>query len=244
MRHPVEQSECPLNIHIFQHEPHEGPGSILNWAASQGHRISTTHFHQGDRLPNLSDLDGLIVMGGSMNVYETAAYPWLLDEKSFIASAIAAGKPVLGICLGAQLLAVVLGAVVEPNRHKEIGWFPIYKTGAADALGLFDIFPSEMDAFHWHGDMFHLPSGATHLARSTACENQAFLYGDRVVGFQFHLEMTPTGAEQMIQSGLSDPGPFIQSAEAILAEPARFNRMNDLLHRWLSVFFTGTSPGL
>ena len=110
---------------------------------SQGHCISTTHFHQGDRLPNLSGMDGLIVMGGSMNVYEAATYPWLADEKSFIASAIAAGRPVLGICLGAQLLAVALGATVLPNRHKVIGGFPIYKTGAAERLDLFDLIPSE-----------------------------------------------------------------------------------------------------
>lgn len=230
-----------LNIHIFQHEPHEGPGSILDWAASQGHRISITHVHQGDPLPRIEEMDGLIVMGGSMNVYESAAYPWLLGETSFIASAIAAGKAVLGICLGAQLLAVALGATVEPNRHKEIGWLPIYKTGAANGLRLFDNLPSEMDAFHWHGDMFHLPSGATHIASSAGCENQAFLYGDRAVGFQFHLEMTQPGAEQMIQSGLPDAGPFIQSAEAILAEPTRFNRMNDILHGWLCDFFDGTS---
>ena len=180
-------------------------------------------------------------MGGSMNVHETALYPWLADETAFIASAVAAGNPVLGICLGAQLLAVALGAKVEPNRHKEIGWFPIYKTGAADGFDLFDVFPSEIDAFHWHGDMFHLPLGATQVASSAACENQAFVYGDRAVGFQFHLEMTRAGASQMIQSGLSDAAPFIQSAEAILSEPARFKRMNDILHRWLSVFFDGTS---
>jgi len=230
-----------LNVHIFQHEPHEGPGSILDWAALEGHRILTTHLDSGDPLPNLSDIDGLIVMGGSMNVYETARYPWLSDETAFIASTVAAGKPVLGICLGAQLLAVALGAKVEPNCHQEIGWFSIYKTDAADGLSLFDIFPTEMDAFHWHGDMFHLPPGATHVARSAGCEHQAFIYGERAVGFQFHLEMTRTDAEQMVQSGLPEGGPFIQSAEAILAEPARFGQMNDLFHRWLSVFFAGTS---
>ena len=181
-------------------------------------------------------------MGGSMNVYETVRYPWILDETAFIASAVVAGKPVLGICLGAQLLAVALGAKVEPNRHKETGWFPIYKTDAAAGLSLFDIFPAEMDAFHWHGDMFHIPPGATHVARSAGCENQAFVYGKRAVGFQFHLEMTRTDAEGMIKSGLPEGGPFIQSTEVILSDPTRFNRMNDILHRWLTVFFDETSP--
>lgn len=222
-----------MNLHILQHEPHEGPGAIASWAAMRGHHLSFTALAQDASPPSLPNVDLLVIMGGAMNVDEETRYPWLATEKQWIASAIAANKVVLGVCLGAQLIARALGARVERNAHLEIGWFPVQKT--KDAPALFDAWPDAFDAFHWHGDMFHLPADAIRVAQSAACENQAFVYRDRVIGLQFHLEMTHEGARQLIQAdaGARPVGPFIQSADAMLADPARFARLHQTLYRWL-----------
>ena len=136
----------------------------------------------------------MIVMGGPMNIYEEKKYPWLLREKCFIEDATKTGKVVIGICLGAQIIADVLGANVYAGEHKEIGWFPIFRTKEAGESIVFRDFPSELEVFHWHGDSFDLPSGCIRLAESAACPNQAFIYDERVVGLQFHLEVTRQGA--------------------------------------------------
>ncbi len=133
-----------------------------------------------------------------MNVYEEAEYPWLAAEKAFIAAAIGAGKPVLGICLGAQLIAAVLGGTVSKGPQPEIGWYPVELTPAGRELPLFAGFPDRFTALHWHGDTFSIPPGATHVASSAACANQAFAYdGGRVVGLQFHLEETRESLAQL-----------------------------------------------
>ncbi len=179
-----------MKIHYFQHVPFEGLGCIEQWATAGGHDLSVTRFHLDEAVPALDEIDWLIVMGGPMNIYEEAEYPWLAREKQFIGQAIQSGKVVLGICLGAQLIADVLGGRVTSNAHKEIGWFPIELTAEATASPLFDFLPPGLAAFHWHGDTFALPQGAVRIARSEACENQAFLHGKSVVGLQFHLEFT------------------------------------------------------
>lgn len=225
-----------MNLHYFQHVPFEGLGSIESWALSGGHRVSSTRFHSRDPLPALHDLDWLIVMGGPMSVHDESELPWLVEEKRFIEQAIKAGKTVLGICLGAQLIATVLGAKVYRNRQKEIGWFPIQRTAGAAGAAIATILPVQVEVFHWHGETFDLPAGAVHLARSEACENQAFAYGDRVLALQFHLETTPQSAAALIEHCGDElvPSPFIQTADTMLAQPDRFEFINECMNRLLS----------
>jgi GMP synthase (glutamine-hydrolysing) len=225
-----------MNIHYFQHVPFEDLGSIKAWATHCGHRITATRFFAGDSLPSLEQIDWLIVLGGPMNVYEQDQFPWLTREKRFIEKAIQASKVVLGICLGAQLVADVLGARVYRNPAKEIGWFLIEKTEAAASSALFAAIPAKIEAFHWHGDTFELPAGAIHIARSEACENQAFVYAERVIGLQLHLEMTRQGAERLITHGAQEivAGPFIQTAERMLSDASRFQKINEALDSLLT----------
>ena len=217
-----------MHIHYLQHVPFEGPGNILDWVQRGGHTLGATRFYCGDPLPAVETLDLLVVMGGPMNIYEEANYPWLVDEKRFIEQAIAAGRRVLGVCLGAQLVADVLGAKVYANTDREIGWFPVEATQAASEPGLFAAFPRQIDVFHWHGDTFDIPPGAVHVARSAGCANQAFVYDERIVGLQFHLETTPANAQQIIAHCADKivKGRFIQSPQEILANPHQFKAIN------------------
>lgn len=172
-----------------------------------------------------------------MSIDEEDKHPWLTGEKRYIEEAITAGKVVLGICLGAQLLADVLGARVYANRHKEIGWFPIHKTDESDDLPVFRDFPAELDALHWHGDTFGLPVGAVRAFRSAACQNQAFVYHTRNIALQFHLEMTKQSTARLIENCAHElvDGPYIQTTDEMLADEARFETSNramyDLLDR-------------
>ncbi|HEY1067421.1 MAG TPA: type 1 glutamine amidotransferase [Pirellulales bacterium] len=218
-----------MRIHYFQHVAFEGLGCIESWAKEHGHALTATHFYAGQTPPaSVDEIDWLIVMGGPMNIYEHDQYPWLAPEKTFIRQAIDAQKRVLGICLGAQLVADLLGSKVVRNAQKEIGWFPIETTSAARDSKLFAEWPAAFPVFHWHGETFGLPPGATHIARSVACEQQAFLYGDRVVGLQFHLESTPESVQPIIEN-LGDElvsAPYIQTAEAMLANAEGFRSVN------------------
>lgn len=218
-----------MNVHYLQHVPFEGLGSIEDWVRRRGHSLGATHFYRGDSPPGVHAVDLLVVMGGPMNIYEEADYPWLAQEKRFIERAIDAGRRVLGICLGAQLVADVLGAKVCRNADKEIGWHPVEKT--EPALELFSAFPQRTEVFHWHGDTFDIPAGAKHAARSAGCANQAFVYDERVVGLQFHLEMTPSGARQIIAHSASDlvEGRYIQTPREMLADTSRFDAVNHLM---------------
>ncbi|MDP3616379.1 MAG: type 1 glutamine amidotransferase [Rhodoferax sp.] len=224
-----------MNLHYLQHVPFEGPGSIEDWVQRRGHTLSATRLYLDAPLPAVDTLDLLLVMGGSMNIYEEANYPWLTAEKRFIEQAIAAGRRVLGVCLGAQLIADVLGAKVYANTDKEIGWFPVEATQAVSGNGLFAALPRRIEAFHWHGDTFDIPAGAVHAARSTGCANQAFVYDERVVGLQFHLEMTLANAQQLIAHCADDivEGRYIQTPQAMLADARRFDNINCAMHQLL-----------
>jgi len=208
-----------MRIQVLQHVPFEGPAGIADWAATRGHALALTHLYRGDPLPELSGFDRLVVMGGPMGIYDEAHYPWLAPEKGLLRAAIAAGKTIVGICLGAQLLADVLGARVYRNPHKEIGWLPIELTPEGRADPLFAPLAPGLTVYQWHGDTFPLPPGAVHLARSAACEHQAFLSADRLLGLQFHLEATPESLAALVSNCADEivPGPFVQDAATMLA---------------------------
>lgn len=233
-----------MRIHWLQHVPFEGLGVIEHWAQTNHHTISATRFHQQDRLPPVDAFNWLIVMGGPMGVYDTNTYPWLDDETRLIEQAIAGGKSVLGICLGAQLIAAALGARVFPNNQKEIGWFPVTLTPEGRRSPFFPGGPRELTVFHWHGDTFALPAGATRLAGSAACANQAFLHGNCVLALQFHLEVTPEGVRRLIDNCGDElvDGPTIQGRERLLAGSQQAAEMHASMRRILDQLQTGDQP--
>ncbi len=217
------------------HVPFEGPGAIERWAQDNGTQLVKVFLFDDEPLPALRTGDLLLVMGGPMNVDEEQRYPFLREEKSYLREAIDAGHQVLGICLGAQLIAAALGAAVYPNGEREIGWLPIELSTEAKSSPFF-FFPPSLEVFHWHGDTFYLPEGARLIASSAACRNQAFVIGHGVIGLQFHLEATPESAAELIANGLDDlasPGKYVQSAEQITADRARFAAINDFIFRLL-----------
>ncbi len=207
-----------LNIHYLQHVPFEGPAKIAEWALAKEHKLTGTKLYENTLLPPIESIDWLVIMGGPMNIYQEKDYPWLVLEKEFINEAIETGKTVIGVCLGAQLIADVLGAKVYRGQHKEIGWFPIALTSEARTSKLFEDLPEHLTVFHWHGDTFDLPVGAVQLARSAGCEQQAFLYNECVLGLQFHLESTMESVQKLIQHCKDDisEGKYVQETETIL----------------------------
>jgi len=225
-----------LRIHYFQHVPHEGLGSISEWVSSNGHSLTSTKFFEDTGLPGVNAIDWLIIMGGPMNINDEEDYPWLADEKRFIHKAIDAGKTVLGICLGSQLLSASLGARVYKNKENEIGWFDVELTPSAQSGEFFSGMGKNLRPFHWHGDTFDLPDGAVHLASSAGCRNQAFIFGNKVLGLQFHLEITPDLLLQMIEGGRKEltPGKYIQSEEEIL----KYMRLVDSNKKILFILLT------
>jgi GMP synthase (glutamine-hydrolysing) len=230
-----------MRIHYFQHVPFEGLGNIENWIKAKGHSLSSTHFYENAVMPELEDIDWLIVMGGPMGAYDEKIYPWLVAEKQFILQAIKKGIKVLGICLGAQLIASALGAKVYRSVHKEIGWFPLHLTEAAAASDLFKGFPAEFTVFHWHGDTFDLPAGAKHLAATEGCVHQAFLYNRNVLALQFHLDVTINNIKDWVENGADElvKAPYIQTAAQMLAREDRLvvieKYMNQLLDHFVDM---------
>ncbi len=205
-----------MNVHSLEHQSYEGPGKIADWIHTRGHTLSRTALYAGEALPTLGAFDLLVVMGGSMNIYQHRDHPWLVAEKQFLSAAIAAGKPVLGICLGAQLLADTLGGKVFQNAEKEIGWWPIR---VLDRSEPFAAFPETLTVMHWHGDTFSLPSGARRVAESAGCAEQAFVFGDRAVGLQFHLEQGPVDVSDLATACAAEliHARYVQTREHLLA---------------------------
>ena len=224
-----------MHLHCFYHVPFEDAAQLAVWAREAGHRVSDSPLYAGAVPPALDEIDWLVVMGGPMNIYETDRYPWLAAEQAYIRAAISAGKRVLGVCLGAQLIADVLGGPVTRNPVKEIGWLPVSLTPDGLAAPLFAGFPPEFPAFHWHGDTFVLPPGAVHLAQSAGCASQAFSYRERVVGLQFHLESSADSIARLLTHCPDDitPGPYVQQPDAIRAGQSALPTLNRLLARLL-----------
>jgi len=234
-----------MRIHWLQHVSFEGLGSISNWAAEKGCPVAASRLFAGEELPAVADFDFLVVMGGPMSVHDEDEHSWLAAEKRLIGHAMEADKMVLGICLGAQLIAAVAGARVWPNAHKEIGWFPVERTATAGTTAVGRVLGERVEAFHWHGETFELPAGAVHLARSRACENQAFVLGSRVVGLQYHLETTLQSAEALIDHCRDElvAAPYVQPGSAMRSRPERFDTLTCEMNRLLNFFLDAHQGG-
>jgi len=224
-----------IKVHVLLHVSFEDLGSMAGWLKVHRADISYTRFYEDPTLPEQNGLDLIIAMGGPMSANDETTLPWLRPEKQFIKDAVEQGVPVLGVCLGAQLIAAALGARVYASPVKEVGWFPIEGTpGMADSFS----FPAKCTVFHWHGETFDLPAGAVRLARSAACANQAFQIGRHVIGLQFHLETTPETAGAIIDNcggELTPGGPYIQTASELRKEPAAaYAGINSLMEKVLS----------
>jgi GMP synthase (glutamine-hydrolysing) len=186
-------------VYVLQHIDCETPGIISEHIETEGFVTDSIRTFEGQPIPqSMANASGLIVMGGPMSVYDQAQFPFLLDEQRLIEKALKDDKPVLGVCLGSQLLAATLGAEVKSGAQKEIGWHPITLTESAATDSLWKGLPSRFTAYHWHGDVFELPQGAVSLASSELANCQGFRYGANAYGFLFHMEVTEKIIKNMV----------------------------------------------
>lgn len=234
-KNPVSAGVGPSRPRVYwlQHAEHEGLGCIGPWLEKMGYAVTCTRLFAGETLPPVQAFDWLMVMGGPMNIYQHAQYPWLEAEKRLINDALVINKKVLGICLGAQLIADVLGAKISKNKNTEIGFFDVYLTDNTYKYKIFIDFPINFPAFHWHGDTFAIPPGTENLIKSDACVNQAFVWRDRAIAIQFHLEVTLDDARRWLELEDLKPERYVQTATEILRDPARFELNNRLMIRLL-----------
>ncbi|MES1965697.1 type 1 glutamine amidotransferase [Psychrobacter sp. AH5] len=221
-----------LRIHALFHTDYADLSFIKQWANAHNYPITVSRSYDNDDLPEPDYFDWLIVMGGPMSVHDEEKHPWLSNEKQLITQAIDAGKTVIGVCLGAQLIAHCLGAEVKPSGVKEIGWLPMQLTQAGQAHPLLQDLPKQaFTVFHWHGEGFDCPQGASIIAETQAWANQGFIYqtakhkqrGTWVLAWQCHFEVTEESLPKMvfngnaaIQSGLKDYPETVQSTDKIL----------------------------
>ncbi len=231
-----------MRLHYFQHASFESPGTILEWAAANQCIVTHTPFFDASyTVPDLNNIDALIIMGGPMNVDEEEKYPWLQAEKLLIQEAIAKGKKVLGICLGAQLIISALGGKVFANDVKEIGFFPVSIIKHASNT-LFSAYMDSSVLFHWHGDSFDLLPSMQLLASTAACTNQAFAMNHNVLGIQFHPEVNEAVIDNMIAhegNELTENGSFIQPPEEIRSHYPMLVDIKAPFFQLLSTFFYG-----
>lgn len=235
-----------MRVHFLQHVSFETPGLIRTYAEEQGWSCSATHLYEqspsGPVLPRAEEMDCLVIMGGPMSAYDDDQISWLGDEKRLIDDAIRSGKKVLGVCLGAQLIAAVLGARVYPGKEKEIGWHPVWLTEAGLDSTFFRQVPREFSPLHWHGDTFDLPKGANLLASSELTPQQAFSFGTTVLALQFHFEMRQGDAESIVRHCQAELDAcrdhrFVQSGDEILKEAALFRESESSCRALLAAFF-------
>ncbi|WDP89298.1 MAG: type 1 glutamine amidotransferase [Desulfobacter sp.] len=221
-----------MKIHYLQHVPFEDLGMMKPVLMAGGHQLTNTQFFNSFEIPSVHDFDCLIVMGGPMGVNDESDYPWLYDEKKLIEDAVKHKKIILGICLGAQLIADVMGAGIHKNKYREIGWFDIETIKDINDTILANVFPPQAPVFHWHGDTFDIPKGAVHIAKSEACLNQGFVFENHIVGFQFHLESTPQTVKNLILNCKDeiDGSKYVQSETKILSSENHFSYINTIMH--------------
>ncbi len=221
-----------LRIACIQHVPFEDAGVIASWAAARGHQFEMVRLYEGQGLPSVSDVEWAVVMGGPMSVHDEDRFTWLKKEKEWVRRVIERGCGVLGVCLGAQIIAQVLGTRVFASAHKEIGWFPVFRAYDAKHVPLLDMLPTVIRAFHWHSETFHIPPGAVRVFASDACSNQGFVYDERVMALQFHLEITSDGVLRLIEHCGSDlhNGPFVRDSEAMTSNVLQFENAHMAMH--------------
>jgi GMP synthase (glutamine-hydrolysing) len=208
-----------LRVHYLMHVDFETPGIIEKWASDRGHILAGTLTSANKDIPDAADIDFLIVLGGPQSPLRMDDDPYLRDEINLISAMIRQNKPVIGFCLGSQLIAEALGARTRKSPCKEVGGFPVQLTEDGRKDPIFKDFPPEFDVIHWHYDMPGIPDGATLLARSPGCPHQAFRFGDRIYGFQFHMEPTRESIKPLLENGVDDlaPGEYTQTPEKILS---------------------------
>lgn len=188
-----------MKVTALLHAEFEQPGLIKDWFVNRGHEFNEIKLYAGEKLTG-DNSDMFVVMGGPMNIYEEDKYPWLSEEKIFLKNAVKNNKKILGICLGAQLIADVLGAKVYKNIYKEIGWFPVKREKGFSTSYFFRDFPETACVLQWHGDTFDIPDGCVKTAFSEGCPNQGFEYGDQILALQFHLEADSTIVKKMVEN--------------------------------------------
>jgi GMP synthase (glutamine-hydrolysing) len=196
---------------VLQHIRCEPPGLFSALLRDRGFVVEVVEVDEGGGLPDWREADLVLAMGGPMGAYDEAGYPWLAAEKQWIAAAVRAGTPYLGVCLGAQLLAASLGAEVHAGDTPEVGVLPVEVTGPGQTDPVFGVLGGQFPALQWHGDTFAIPAGAVHLGRSAAYPNQAFRFGEAAYAVQFHVEVTDT----MLTEWQQVPA-YQKSAEAVL----------------------------
>ena len=227
-----------MHIHYIQHAPFEGLGFIEEWLQHKGHTVSSTQVWESQDFPALDSIDGLILMGGPMSVNDEHQLPWLKPEKQFISDCIAADKKMLGICLGAQLIANCLGALISKNAFTEIGWFDIT---VETSLGRWMNAPAprKLKVFHWHGETFEIPDNAVLHASSDGCTNQLFTYGENIAALQFHPEMTSIDIATMFEFGEDEivEGRYIQQVNEITQIPGNYEACHAFLSAILQKLF-------
>ena len=229
-----------MKLQIIQHVDFEGPGAVLDWAREREVSVGITRILQGEQPPSLQETDGLVVLGGPMNLSAPQKNPLLEKERAFLREFLATGKKILGICLGAQLLAQLLGAGVFRNSEKEIGWFPVQKNAFAKHP-LLDLYAENtLPAFHWHGDTFSLPEGGIPLFSSEATRLQAFVWNNQVFALQFHWEVKPENVRLLLENAAERPEgrhPFVQSPQIMTADASLFSESQKNLYRLLDFIF-------
>jgi GMP synthase-like glutamine amidotransferase len=215
--------------------PYEGPGIISHWIEKNNHNLHFTRQYLSESLPDADQVDLLVIMGGPMNVFDFHIHPWMQEEVEWVTAFIGSGKPVLGICLGAQILAVSLGSDVTPGEYREIGWHNLQFLPSLGDYRICPALPSTRKVFHWHGDTFSIPEGAVRIAESQAFPNQGFIYNHSVIALQFHLEVTPASVKDLVENCREElvAGPHIQSEKEILEEDRFFHDNQKLMFRFL-----------
>lgn len=208
-----------MRIHYLMHVPFETPGMIEKWAMDRGHVFEGTLTSAGEPLPDAAGIDFLIVLGGPQSAVHLDNHPYLRGEIDLISTVIRQDKPVVGFCLGSQLIGEALGARTQNSPNKEVGGFPVQLTEDGQKDPILKSFPPEFDVIHWHNDMPGIPDGATLLARSAGCPHQAFRFGERTYGFQFHMEPTLESIKPLLENAADDlaPSRYTQTREEILS---------------------------
>lgn len=228
-----------MRFHVIEHEPIGFSKNILNWIYQNQHTVSFTNACTAKEMPDLKSIDCLIIAGGPQHVYEEVNHPWLLMEKKFVAKAIAERIHILGICLGAQLLAECLGGTVFPNEFVELGWCDVSLTPAGTISPVFDGVPEKFTIFQWHSDHYTLPPGAIRLAGSAVAKNQAFISTNgKCLGIQFHPDFDCATIQEILQTytGEWPKGPYVTRRKELIKMTGSMIEPDWLMNRLLDNF--------